>query len=220
MLGPIAFEWIHDRGERRRDHYLLNSRSILLNRLQNAGRANDRRIQQLFLYIGDVVMKRAGGVDNDVERWVGFHRFIKGTLHSDVLDDNGIEFILPKFGMGGLDALCFRLTAYSDDYRVATDMVKTSLLMLRARRYSPALKENLEDVSGDEATPSSKQDSGHIAIWLTEDGIVGSTDFSKRVRPVDLGIRDGAMFLKVTHSVGPSNSITVISGHHLGVSVS
>lgn len=93
----------------------LHSRGILGNGLEDPRGANDGRIKEIFLDIRDIIMERAGGVNDGLEGGLGDNSRIEGIEASNVGNNGEVEPVFPDIRMGLLDVLCLVEASYRGD---------------------------------------------------------------------------------------------------------
>ena len=127
---------IYDRGNGRRDDHAANGGGVRFDRLEDARRANDSRVEEILLGVGDVEMERRGRVDDGLERrvrdddfvecWCGVSvlvggegRALRTAFLGDVFDDGKVELRggMPRVGLPDLVRLF--LTSHGRHDRMA-----------------------------------------------------------------------------------------------------
>lgn len=99
--------------------YPLHSRGVLRNGLQDPRGSNDCRIKEIFLDIRDIIVERAGGVNDGLKGGLGDNSSIEGIQASNVGDNGEVEPVFPNIRMGLLDVLCLVEASHRGDNGVS-----------------------------------------------------------------------------------------------------
>lgn len=131
-VGVTGLGHVEDRGERRGHHDSLDAWGGLCDGPEDARGADDGRVDQVLLGVGNVEVEGGGRVEDGLETR-GLDDLVEGVRLGDIRHDDGLQAVLSQAGVGGVDSLCFFLGPDSGDNLVAP------------------FEQLLEDVSGDEA---------------------------------------------------------------------